>query len=191
MAAPADQRSRFQAARNAAGVFGEAADAVCTLLAEQLSVCYVKGATGDLDYVTVADLHAWGMSEAQLQEAARQSALQGFSSERPTPSSVEGINGTWWLSAEADGLDAAGLLFPERLAQVAGAPPVVAVPAQGALMFWVPGDADLDKVMAVAALRVYDSSEQRVSPLIYRWSEDHWVVWGQATPAAGADPLQR
>ncbi len=195
MAARADQRSRFQAAMNATGVTGDAADQVCDLLAEQLSLCYVKGTTGDLDYGTSAALSAWALDQAALKAAAQKSAARGFSATRPTESGIEGMAGKWWLSAEADGLDAAGLLFPDRLTEIAGAVPVVAVPAQGALLFWVPGDPELDKVMAVAARRIYDSADQRVSPLIYRWNADHWEAWGEAKPAgadpAGGDPLQR
>lgn len=190
MAARADQRARFQAAMRDAGKTGAATEQECDLLAEQLSICYVKGTTGDLDYVTAADLAAWAMSPEALRDAAQRSALQGFSANRPAASAVEGVAGTWWLSAEADGLDAAGLLHPDRLAQIAGKTPVVAVPAQGALLFWVPGDPELDKVMAVAARRIYDGADQRVSPLVYQWAGDHWEVWGEATPAE-RDPLQR
>lgn len=183
IAAPADQASRFLALADEVGVTGEAAQQICTLLSEQLSLCYVKGDGASLDYVTAADLRAWNMDNAALDALARQEALAGFTEGRPSPNAVEGMEGTWWLSAEADGLDAAGLLYPERLTQIAGATPVVAIPAQGALLFWVPGDAELDKVMAVAARRIYDSADQKVSPLIYIWSEDHWRVWGEAKPS--------
>lgn len=188
MAARADQATRFRNLATEVGVTGDAAEQICTLLSEQLSLCYVKGTTGELDYVTAADLGAWSLDQSALEGLARRSAEAGFTEGRPAPNGVDGLKGTWWLSAEADGLDAAGLLFPERLAQIAGATPVVAVPAQGALMFWVPGDADFDKVMAVAARRIYDSSPQPVSPLIYTWSEDHWKVWGEAKPVDAPPP---
>ena len=201
---------------NVTGVTGEAADQVCDLLAEQLSLCYVKGTTGNLDYVTAADLSDWALDRAALKAAAQKSAAapavavapkrRGFSATRPTESGIEGMAGKWWLSAEADGLDAAGLLFPDRLTEIAGAVPVVAVPAQGALLFWVPGDPELDKVMAVAARRIYDSADQRVGATCSRrrarrsrtrgpdrrgWRRRSASRSGPGSPGAGASPSSR
>ncbi len=189
MAAPADAASRFRQAAEAAGKVGASAQIVCELLAEQLSLCAVKGSTGALDYLTQAEAEAWGLDPATLRTRLAEVALAGLREGRPAPASVDGMSGRYWVSAEADGLDAAGLLHPERLAVIAGAEPVIAVPVQGALLFWVPGDAELDKVMAVAVRRMYESSAQRVSPLIYRWKDGRFVVWGSAVRAGGVDGL--
>lgn len=180
MAAPADFASNIALAYEGRQTPPLAVVPICRLMAEQLSVCFVKGASGNLDYVTGLDLQSWAADADRIYELAKAVAVRGFGEGRPALASVEGMKGRYWVSAEADGLDAAGLLYPERLAQIAGAEPVVAVPVQGALMFWVPGDDDFDKVMAVAVRRMYDSSDQHVSPLIYRWQETHWAVWGQA-----------
>ena len=180
LAAPADFASKIAAAYQGGQTPAASVVPICRLLAEQLSLCFVKGTAGSLDYATATDLGAWGLDADQLYERAKTAAQQGFSDTRPGLAAVEGMSGRYWVSAEADGLDAAGLLYPERLAQIAGGQPVVAVPVQGALLFWVPGDGDFDKVMAVAVRRMYDGSAQKVSPLIYRWQDTHWAVWGQA-----------
>jgi len=180
MAAPADFASTIALAYEGGQTPPIAVVPICRPVAEQLSLCFVKGGAGDLDYVTGRDLQGWGLDATQLEERAKTASAKGFSEVRPALASVEGMSGHYWVSAEADGLDAAGLLDPAQLARIAGAPPVVAVPVQGALLFWVPGDGDLDKVMAVAVRRMYDSSAQKVSPLIYRWQDTHWAVWGRA-----------
>lgn len=179
VAAPADAASRYREAALRAGLSGAAAEPICRLLAEQLSVCVVKGEGGSLDYATLADAASWGMDAEAVYEAARAFAAAGITEGRPALAAVEG-GGRYWVSAEADGLDAAGLLYPDRLGALAGAEVVVAAPVQGALLLWVPGDAELDKIMAVAVRRMYEDSAQRVSPLVYRWKDGRWAVWGAA-----------
>ncbi len=187
MAAPADAASRWRVAAEDAGKKGGDAQILCELLAEQLSVCLVKGASGELDYVTQTDAASWGLDAPALQARAKEAAVAGFGQGRPAEASIEGMSGRYWVSAEADGLDAAGLLYPERLAAIAGGEPVVAVPVQGALLFWLPGDPELDKVMAVAVRRMYDAGPQRVSPLVYHWKEGRWAVWGSAVKAGSLE----
>ena len=94
--------------------------------------------------------------------------------------------GHFWVANTADGLDSAGLLHPNGLAAAAGAPPVVAVPGKHTFVMWVPGDADFDKVLAVGVRRMFEASSHPISPLVYRWDDDKWVVWGEAraTPPA-------
>lgn len=191
MAAPADIVGRFRETAALAKAKGAAAELACRLVAESLSLCFVKGDGSELDYVTQADLGAWGLDLAAVEALARANARAGIEAGRPARTPVEGMSGVYWLSAEADGRDAAGLLFPDLLAGIAGSPVVVGVPAQGALLFWVPGDRELDQVMAVGVRRIHDSSAQPVSSKIYRWDGDHWVVWGEAVPEGAAEPLER
>lgn len=186
MAAPADAASRYRVLAEELGKKGAETEILCDLLAEQLSLCAVQSG-GELDYVTRAEAELWGLDRTAISARLRSAAEAGFGAERPAAASIEGMSGRYWVSAEADGLDAAGLLFPERLEQIAGAPPVVAVPVQGALLFWVPGDAELDKIMAVAVRRMFEAGPQRVSPLIYRWKDGRWGVWGSAVKAGGLE----
>ena len=190
--APADLASTTRLAAEAQGVSGPEARLACRVLAPHLSLCFDQAPGADLTLVTEADLLAWGHDAAWLDAQARQTALAGLTDHRPTPTPVPGMTGTYWVSAEADGLDAAGLLYPERLAQIAGAPVVVAVPVSGALLFWVPGDPAFDEVMAVGVARLYQSSDQRVSSKLYRWDGARWVVYGEAVLSgapAGSTPV--
>lgn len=178
VAEPVDVVSAFRAEAAALGRKGDAAELACRDLAEQLMLCFVAG--DERRYVTRAELVAWGEDLAAVEARAKVAALAGFNADRPAMMAVDGLSGRYWLSAEGDGLDAAALLYPERLAAIVGGEPVVAVPAAGVLLMWVPGDKDLDKVMAVGVRQMHDASEHPVSSRIYRWNGQKWVVWGQA-----------
>lgn len=178
VAQPTAVVERWRAEAREQGRKGDAAELACRDLAEQVLLCFVQAA--DLQPVTRADLKVWGEDLAAVEARARDAALAGLGPDRPAPQAVEGMTGRYWLSAEADGLDAAALLYPERLAAIVGAEPVVAVPQVGVLLMWAPGDADFDKVMAVGVRRMYEAAQQPISRRIYRWNGQGWVVWGEA-----------
>ena len=68
----------------------------------------------------------------------------------------------------------------------------MAVPCAGVLLFWVPGDADFDKIMAVGVRQMNEACEHSVSNRVYRWKDNRWVVWGEAKanlePSRGLSP---
>ena len=101
------------------------------------------------------------------------------------PVAVEGFKQVYWLANEGDGRDHVPMLFPAALAAKVGKGVVVAVPARGVLVAWVPGDLVFDKVVAVGVRKMYDTLESPVSPLIYQWDGERWAVWGEAKAVDG------
>ena len=101
---------------------------------------------------------------------------------------VAGIEGRYFVRSEGDGFDAAALLRPALLAQLASAEPVVAVPEDGTFLWWVPGDADFDKMVAVGVRRMMEASTRSVSPRIYRHNGTEWTVWGEVRGAIEIPP---
>lgn len=184
---PADVESEYRAFAEEQGRSGDATELVCRALAEQVELCFTWMDGTTRRYVTRSQLAAWGEDPSTVAKRAMDAANQAWQGQRATPRTVEGMKGTYWVSARGDGLDGAGLLEHDRLVAIAGAEPVVAVPAHGTLLFWVPGDADFDKVMAVGVRRIYDASNHPVSPLIYRWQDGEWKVWGQARKVQNPD----
>jgi hypothetical protein len=202
-----DVREQYRSWSDAQGVHGADAELVCKLLAEAVQLCFsTEGPTGERTYLTAARKQAgWkGAPEdlAPLERAARTHARKAVADMQPrTPeglpagfSSVLG-DGTprYWMSARADGRAHAPLLDPAALTARFGPSWVVAVPTRDLLVLWVPGDAQLDKIMAVGVRRAFDGApESQVSPFGYRWTEEGWVTWGAAVPAepeAPADDL--
>lgn len=59
-----------------------------------------------------------------------------------------------------------------------------ASPSDGVVLFWIPGDADLDRMLAVGARKMYDALDGSVTPLVHRWSAAGWVSFAEAKPTA-------
>ena len=131
-------------------------------------------------YATAADLGAWGLSSEAAHRAAAERLRVLPIAQRLQTETVEGVPGEYRAARLDDGQDAAPLLQPEALAKLLGGPPVVAVPAQGAVVAWMPGNPLLDKVVAVGIRRMHDAAKHPVSPRIYRWGKEGWAVWGEA-----------
>ncbi|MFT5683232.1 MAG: hypothetical protein ACI8RZ_004163 [Myxococcota bacterium] len=155
---------------------------VCSELSEGLSLCTACGSRP----VRVTEPAEWGMDVASLSGFVSASAQAALSAERPIRQEIADMPGAaYWVSQVGDGYDAAGLLHPERLSEIAGTTPVIGVPAVGTFLMWIPGDAETDKVMAVGVRRIFESAEYPVSDKIYRWHNGAWRVWGEATPSGG------
>lgn len=144
---------------------------------------FVEGAILCLRYqgrwVTEAELATWDVSfaEARAVLAARAPAS--------TPTldvhTIEGMPGVhYW---RADGAWVAGALLDPHLLQLATASQqvAVAVPNDSVLLAWVPGDVDLDKVLAVAAAEAYASQPNGVSATVWLWTGSSWTTYGEAT----------
>ena len=86
---------------------------------------------------------------------------------------------SYWVSQVGDGFDAAGLLHPERLSELAGTSPVIGIPTVGTFLMWIPGEGELDTVMAVGVRRIFEEASHPVSDKVYRWHNGAWVVWGE------------
>jgi hypothetical protein len=139
-------------------------------------------------WVTEADLASWGVDLDAVVTAVIDRARAPLS-DRPRARKVDEMAGTYWLSAEGDGWDAALLREPQWIVERVGAAPVlVAAPADGTILAWRPGDAELDKVMAVGARRMFDTQPGSVTPMVFQWDGKSWLAFGQAVAAEPKPP---
>jgi hypothetical protein len=131
--------------------------------------------------ITTEQQAAWGWSDAQLTEQARLASRDAITASRPLRQEVHDMPGRhYWLSASGDGLDMAAFLHPEALAAaLGGEAPVVSVPGSGTLLVWLPGDQELDTVVAVGVKSMHGQAAWPVSDKIYRYQDGEWVVWGE------------
>lgn len=180
--APADAEAQYDRWADQTG--RAPGDLACReLWPDEALICFQVTRGDTRRWVTEADLARWELDVEALERAV---LARGRSvlAERPARRQVEGMQGTYWSSAEGDGWDALGLLDPERLAErMGGAPILVAAPVQDALLAWRPGDADLDKVMSVGARRMYEEQPGGVTPVVHRWTGEAWEAFGEAVPA--------
>lgn len=127
----------------------------------------------------VDELTAAGLSTDQALAMAGEHLETAWASAPAGTFTVDGVSGRYFVRAVGDGFDAAALLRPELLAELAGASPVVAVPEDGTVLWWVPGDPDFDKMVAVGVRRMVEASDSPVSSRIYRHTGTEWSTWGE------------
>lgn len=152
-------------------------DAVCTDIAEGLALCFACGDT----LLTQQQQQAWGVSTAQLLEQARTASAHAIGDGRPVRQDVADSPGHhYWISAAQDGYDMAALLHPEALSASIGATPVIGVPGRGALIAWVPGDRELDTMVAVGIKTMHEQAAFPVSDKLYQYTDGEWTIWGEA-----------
>ncbi len=181
---PATLVDRFAQRAAAAGVVGPAAVALCKGLAPDLVICLRRSDGAGQDLLTLAELPALGMDEETAWAQVRTRVEAAWTAAPPQRLAVPGMEGQYLLRAVGDGMDCAGLLLPQRLAELAGGSPVVACPAVGALLFWVPAlgaPSDFDTVVAVGVRRTAEAAAAPRSARLLRWDAGEWTVWGEVT----------
>lgn len=147
---------------------------------EEALLCFRVVEHGVRRWVTAEDLTGWGVDLDGLAAVVLGRARPHLKG-RPRRERVDGMQQTYWVSAEGDGWDAALLLDPDGLARVAGSATVrVAVPLAGAVLAWAPGDAELDKVMAVGAKRMLESQSDPITAVVHEWDGTRWRAFGEA-----------
>ncbi len=173
-------------AARAMGAEGLAAVVACRPFAEDLVLCFTAPEGDGQRMVTQSDLEAWQTDLAGLEGSAASAVLAGLTAERPQQVPVEGDARTYLLSAEGDGLDQAALFAPERLAERCGEQGcAVGIPARGVLVAFPLGDRELETIVAVGIRRLWESLEDPITPVAYRWNGEAWSVWGEAKPSGG------
>ncbi len=183
---PDEVVTAFPEAQAARGATGDAVEPACSQAAPGLQLCVVIEEEGRRRLASLADVGRWGGLTGALAHAraAADGAAAGF-----VDAVVPDLPGaSYRIRSQGDGLDTALLARPDLLAAVATGPVVVAVPDAGTTLVWTPGNADQDKVLAVAVRKAWDASTRPVSPRIYRWNGEAWTTWGEAKPAAPPAP---
>jgi len=186
-AEPGDVQFAFAEAAAAEGTTGPSATIVCDRLAERLSLCFTYDVGETRRYVTEAELATWGIGVEEVRRRAGARAGAALGPGRPASTPIEG-GLAYLVSAEGDGLDAAGLASPGRLAELAGGPVLVAAPQRHTLLAWRSDGGELDTIMAVGVRRMHDAAPHPVSPLVYQHDGEVWRVWGEARPPRESSP---
>jgi hypothetical protein len=175
----------------AAGAEGEAAVLACRMFAEELALCFTAPQADGQGrrMVTLHDLSVWEVDLATVEAAALAGVAAGLSEDRPQGVQVEGDPRSYLLSAEGDGLDQAGLFDPVALqARMDGQAFAVGIPARGVLIAFPRGDRELETIVTVGVRRLWETVDEPITPKVYTWDGERWVIWGEATPGPRAEP---
>lgn len=142
------------------------------LWADAALLCFKHGAR----WVTLGDAARWHTSVASMRAQVVAEAPAHVVLNAKT---VEGR--TYW-TAEGPWA-AAGVLSGDTVAKKLGVSSIYgAAPSDGVTLFWIPGDPDLDRMMAVGARKMYDALDGSVTPLVHRWSSTGWAAFAEAKP---------
>lgn len=177
---PEGVEAAFRAYAESQGRPEAARDLVCRRFAERARLCFTHAEASGRLYFTRGD----GQAIEALEASSRGVAADAV--KRLEPVKVEGFATPYWMAAVGDGRDHAAVLHPDALQKRVGSGAVVAAPARGVLVAWVPGDVVFDKIVAVGIRRMYDTLPNPVSPLLYKWNGEAWITWGEAREVAGA-----
>ncbi|HCH61900.1 MAG: hypothetical protein CL927_20010 [Deltaproteobacteria bacterium] len=169
---------QLSSAALAAGASGNAAVPACRRMAPELLLC-VQSPYAPGRVAMMAEVVAAGQSLDGAFATARDQVEAAWARVPARTFSVDGIAGQYYVRSGGDGFDAAALLRPELLARLAGGVPVVAVPEDGTVVWWVPGHADFDKMVAVGVRRMAEASSAPVSSRIYQHTGTKWSTWAE------------
>ena len=147
---------------------------------KELVLCFMAETETAWRYVTLQDLATWKIDMAGLEKRALESSKAGVAAKSFQVMSVEDTEKTYWMRTEGDLAGSGVFLYPDKLEEITTAPPVVAVPAWGVVLTWVPGDETFDRIMAVGAHRIFNESDHPVSTKVLKWNGERWTVWGEA-----------
>ena len=153
---------------------------LCNHLTERLYLCPLRLNGDSLAYTkTSEEKSSFGVKVDWVTIVKDSTKLQ-LDPARYVQQSISGTSAVYWASGLMDGLDGAGWLHPKQLEAIAGGPVFVAQPLPGTFFFWLKSADTAHKKMAVGIKELYTSTDERLSPLIYHWDGEHWVVWGEA-----------
>jgi hypothetical protein len=134
-------------------------------------------------WITRDDLAGWGATTADLRAALLPEASRRLAAAEVVQ--IPGTTSTYVRLTDGDGWAASAILAPAALAArlgAEGAPIRVSLPTEGVLLAWVAGDADRDRILAVAAREIYDAQPGSVSPAVFTWDGRVWTSFGEALP---------
>ncbi len=162
---------------------GKSADPLaCDVLWKNEALLCFKLQKGDkVRWVTERDVTRWGTDLAGLRAEVERQAIDVLE-RQPVQAPVPDMDGrVYWVAAEGNGWAAAPLLLPSTAALRMGQPTfLAAIPVEGVSMFWRPGDAELDKVMAVGVAEMHDNEDGPVTATVMRWDGQKWLPYAQA-----------
>ena len=179
-AEPKDVVVLYQEAAKAAGYEGAALLPACREWSPHFFMCFMVEEDEVRRMVHLGDLGAWGMSLEQAEAAARVRAQGSFTMESGREVYPEGMGASYWVFDSGDGLASTALLLPRELEKHLGGMPNIAVPGRDLVIAWVPGDPEFDRMIAIGVRRLYEESDQPVSPVVMRRNGKGWTRWGEA-----------
>lgn len=177
IAAPQDAPQQYADWARSAGKGGAL---VCEALVEEVLLCFQVDDAGKRRWVSTDQLAGWEVDQAGFMAVMRERAGEQVKVEKQAMDAH-----TYWVGDAEAGWEMAGLLRPDRLAEVtSGGLLHVVAPLERTLIAWTPGSAVFDQIMAVGALEMTQTQNGAVSPAVLSYRDEKWSVFGVAVPSS-------
>ncbi len=165
---PDDVVSQYRDYARSKGQSKAEGELLCKFAAEGLQICATVLTDKGWRYASHADEWVKNPTASIVEKRA------GFQEK-----SVDGM-GRFWVRDLNDGREGLFFVEPSLLKTLAAVDVVVAWPQPGVVIAWVPGNPNLDQVVAVGVAKMFEASNHPVSSKLYRYDGNEWVVWGEA-----------
>lgn len=155
---------------------------LCSPIGEQLLGCVWGRQTKSEPFALIHlnEVSSFSQSRDSLWEEAKSQLKVEVNPTRYQKTAIAKTNYSYWVSNQYDGHDAAALLHPRLLSGFLTEDILMSIPAQGTVIFWEKSSPEQNKIIAVGIHDLFEASEVPVSPNIYQWDTDRWVVWARA-----------
>jgi len=171
---PVDVVEQYRLHAMERGRSGAETELLCKTAVDSLQIC-----------ATVLDEKSWRYATEADPGVERPTAMldeHGFKTK-----DAEGV-GRYWSREKADGKEGMIYVQPGLLTELSPVGVVVAWPIPGVVIAWVPGNPNLDQVMAVGVAQMVEASTHPISSVIYRFVDNEWQVWGEAKKPKPSSP---
>ena len=165
---PEDVVEQYREQAAAAGKSASEQVLLCKPATEGLQVCASVISESGWRYATHADETVKSPTEKLSGNSL------GFKEKK-----VEDI-GAYWVRELNDGREGLVFVQPAVMSSFLPEGTVVAWPVPGVVIAWVPGNPRLDQILSVGIAKMVEASNHPISSKLYRFTEDEWVVWGEA-----------
>lgn len=181
-AAPPDIAEQYRDHQKSSGVAPPWDLLACDdLWLNQAELCFRLDDGNRRRFVTERDLRSWGVTLPQLREEMDRRAVEVLQ-RKPEKRQITGMSASYWMINDPSWA-AAGLLQPATLAEQLGTSTLfVALPVDTVLLAWIPGDPEVDKVMAIAVRELHDGGDSNISAVVHKWANGRWSTFGEAKP---------
>ena len=165
---PSDVVEQYRQYGEAKGLNPKQRELLCKVAAEDLNVCATVLNASGWRYATHSD------DNVHKPTTTLEGTRGGFKEK-----SVDGM-GRYWVRDLNDGREGMVYVDPSILKTLSPVDMVVAWPEPGVVIAWVPGNPNLDQVVAVGVAKMVDASNHPISSKLYRYKDSEWEVWGEA-----------
>ena len=153
----------------------------------EVHLCFRVWEGAERRWVTEADRERWGATPEELRARVLENCVESI--RRAELRTVLGDDRRYLVVTDGDGWAVAGILCPDEvvarlrpLQSPAGQALQAALPTQEVLLAWLAGDAELDRIMAVAAREIHEQQSHPITPQVLRHDGERWRPFGRAVP---------